>query len=506
MRRILGIALLMAATSAVFLLGTGAGGGGDYKVRAVFDNAVSVIQGEDVKVAGVVVGSIDDVEVTADNKAAVILKIDDPGFQDFRRDAECTIRPQSLIGEKFVECSLTQPRPQNAQLPPKLEQIQRGSAKGQYLLPVANTSTPVDIDLLNNVMRLPERQRLRIILNEFGTAVAGNGQDLKGAIRRANPALRETDKVLDILASQNRVLADLAKNSDTVMQPLSRERAQVSRFIDKAGSVAQATAERRAALEDNLRTLPKFLAELTPTARQLQSFADQAGPVFSDLRPIAPDVSRMIEALGPFSKAGIPALESLGDAAQVGTPAMKALTPIAQNLQDFSKVSAPVASNLAKLTTSLADTGGIERAMDYLFYQVAAINGFDSFGHYLRAGLLVNLCVNYATQPTSGCSSNFAGAAASRNAPPATAASLKKLFANDTTEARTAAPDGVKAETNDKGKINLPDSLLPGDPSKKAAPGQTPQAQPNVTETPSGQQGAQADPSTGLLDYLFGGG
>ncbi len=30
--------------------------------------------------------------------------------------------------------------------------------------------------------------------------------------------------------------------------------------------------------------------------------------------------------------------------------------------------------------------------MDYLFYQVAAINGFDSFGHYLRAGLIVNQC------------------------------------------------------------------------------------------------------------------
>ena len=36
--------------------------------------------------------------------------------------------------------------------------------------------------------------------------------------------------------------------------------------------------------------------------------------------------------------------------------------------------------------------------MDYVFYQVAAINGFDSFGHYLRAGLIVNQCSNYATR------------------------------------------------------------------------------------------------------------
>ena len=38
------------------------------------------------------------------------MKIDDPGFQDFRSDASCLIRPQSLIGEKFVDCRPTLPR------------------------------------------------------------------------------------------------------------------------------------------------------------------------------------------------------------------------------------------------------------------------------------------------------------------------------------------------------------------------------------------------------------
>ena len=44
--------------------------------------------------------------------------------------------------------------------------------------------------------------------------------------------------------------------------------------------------------------------------------------------------------------------------------------------------------------------------MDYVFYQVAAINGFDSFGHYLRAGLIVNTCSTYATDPAPGCTAN----------------------------------------------------------------------------------------------------
>ena len=73
-------------------------------MRAIFDNAGFVIPGEDVKVAGVKVGTIDAVEVTDGLQAAVVLDITDEGYQDFREDAECIVRPQSLIGERFVEC------------------------------------------------------------------------------------------------------------------------------------------------------------------------------------------------------------------------------------------------------------------------------------------------------------------------------------------------------------------------------------------------------------------
>jgi len=114
MRRPLLIALGAVGVIAALVVGVGAGGGddgGDYKVRAIFNNAAFAIPGQDVMIAGAKVGTIDALEVTDDLKAAVILKIDDPGFQDFRKDAECQIRLQSVIGEKLVECQPTQPRP-----------------------------------------------------------------------------------------------------------------------------------------------------------------------------------------------------------------------------------------------------------------------------------------------------------------------------------------------------------------------------------------------------------
>ena len=117
-----------------------------YQVRAIFDNAGFAQPGMDVKVAGVVVGAIESVEVTEDFKAAVVLDITEPGYQDFRRDATCIVRPQSLIGEKFVECD---PGTANS---PELAKIDDGDGKGQHLLPLARTSSPVDLDLINDTI------------------------------------------------------------------------------------------------------------------------------------------------------------------------------------------------------------------------------------------------------------------------------------------------------------------------------------------------------------------
>jgi hypothetical protein len=122
-----------------------------------------------------------------------------------------------------VECTPTQARAAGEKPPPALSKIEDGPGKGQYLLPVTNTQQTVDIDLIGDVMRQPERERLSLILNELGTGLAGRGRDLNEVIRRADPALQQTDRVLRILARQNRVLNELAVNSDTVL-PLARER------------------------------------------------------------------------------------------------------------------------------------------------------------------------------------------------------------------------------------------------------------------------------------------
>jgi virulence factor Mce-like protein len=372
-----------------------------YFVRAIFDNASTLVAGEDVKVAGVPVGVISDLDVTGDKKAAVTLRIDDTDFTPWKTDASCKIGSQGLIGEKFVDCE-----PGSTQAQP-LPEIQNGDGEGERFLPVENTSSPVDLDLIGDIMRLPYRQRFAILLSEFGTGLAGRGGDLNEVIHRANPALRETDEVLKILADQNRTLARLAENSDRVLGPLARERESFADFIVQANRTGEASAERRDDLRESIRLLPAFLRELRPLMADLEDFTDQGTPLLTDLNAAAPALGRLIRAQGTLSDASRDAFPSLGDALERGRPALIDARPLIRDLGRLGRQAAPVSVNLDELTKSLNETGGVERLNDLLYYLALVSNGFDGLGHYLRAGLVTNVCSTYALEQSSTCRSTF---------------------------------------------------------------------------------------------------
>jgi ABC-type transporter Mla subunit MlaD len=498
MTRVAAVVLLIAAAAAFAVVVLGAGEENeDYKVRAIFENAGFVIPGEDVKVAGVRVGSIASIDVTDDNKAAVVLDIEDPGYQDFRDDASCIVRPQSLIGERFVECTLTEARSPGEEEAPPLEQIEEGDGEGEYLLPVERNAKAVDIDLLNNIMRQPVRERLSIILSDLGIGVAGRGEDLGVVIRRADPALKEIDEVLRILAQQNEVIADLARDSDTILEPLARERVHVGGAIEHAGEVARATAERGDALQADIELLPPFLRELRPTMVRLGALSNEMTPVLTDLGAVAPDINRMVIQLGPFSNAAIPAFESLGEMTETGTPAVRAALPVAKDTRQLAAAVKPLGANLRRLLESFQSTDGIERAMDYIFYQVAAINGFDSFGHYLRAALLVNQCSTYATTVRFGCSANFSQSASASAA--SFTASEDPILRR--TELALARALGLKAPKSPERKPERTRDRAAADQEVEAEP----EATPTPAPTPAPQAPTEEERTETLLDYLFGG-
>jgi phospholipid/cholesterol/gamma-HCH transport system substrate-binding protein len=423
MRRVLATIAIVVACVGLVLAGTGGSdGGGTYEVRAIFDNGGFIVPGEDVRVAGANVGSVESIDVTdkdetasleggphaVPGKAVVVMKITEPGFQDFRNDASCLIRPQSLIGEKYVDCQVTQARAPGSSPPPQLKQVPDGEpGAGQYLLPVENNGKAVDTDLINNIQRLPFAERFRLILNDLGASLAARGPDLAAVVRRANPALRQFDRVLAILAAQNQALAKLQSDSDTVLEPLARERASVVGFIDTAGETAEASAERRADIERGLQKFPRTLQELRLTMRDLGGFSREATPVFANFGKAAPSLTVASKQLPAFATATNISLRSLGDAAEEAGPLLVEADPTIRNLTNLAKTGSRPLTNLGRLLKSLRKTKGFERLMDFIYNNTGWANGFDQYGHLLRENFLATNCIDYATAQAGECQANW---------------------------------------------------------------------------------------------------
>ena len=103
--------------------------------------------------------------------ALVTVKVAGP-LSEFRADATCSSQPQSLIAEYFLDC---QPGQSKKVLP------------DDGTVPVEQTTTTVQNDLVQATLREPFRERLALIINEFGTALAGNPENLNAAIRARRP-------------------------------------------------------------------------------------------------------------------------------------------------------------------------------------------------------------------------------------------------------------------------------------------------------------------------------
>ena len=403
MRRILASLMVVAGLGGFALL-TGAAKeeevGTDEKpiYWVQLDNAFGLVQGADFKLSGVRAGKITELRlqrVGDTYKALVGVQLTAPRIQRLRTDVTCESKPQSLIGEYFIDCN---PGRNQAVLAP-------GST-----VPVERTFSTIPTDLVNNVLRLPQRERLRIILNELGTGVAARGEELNAVIRRAVPALRATDQLLKLLADENQTLVELTVNADRVVGILAANRSQLSRFIREARDTSAATADRRVAFRQQFQELPVFLRQLRPTMVELGRVADAQIPALRDLDAASPNLKRFLNDLVPFAEASRPSLKSLGQTANTGRATIPPALETVRLLGRFSENTPELAQNLEIVLEDLYDRdrsvesdprspngegfNGFEAILQYTFWQSQAINIFDRNGYILKVAV-------YAHEPCS---------------------------------------------------------------------------------------------------------
>ena len=512
MRRLLAsaAAVLIAVAGTVAAVGAADADTAEYTI--VFDSASGLVEGADFRVGGVAVGSIDSFDVRKGPRAAVKVKVFDSSFGSLRDDAACRIAQQSLIGEYYIEC---EPGTTGAVL------------EAGATIPVANTFSPVQFDLVQNVMRRPYRERLSIILTQLGAGFAARGEDVNETIRRSIPALTETNRVLKILGDNRRTLRRLAADSGRVLKVLGRRRADAGRFIVQGRRLASTTAERRDALAATFRNFPGFLSELTPTMAQLQSASQQLTPALADLRAAAPSATRLLKTLPTFARASEPAIKTLGDASKIGRAAAKEAASTVEALRELGLRSPEPANNLELVLKDLnnrdkavdkdpdspggAGYTGLEALLQYVYDQSLGINIFDARGYILKLSALANECDSYTTaeqakadpERTARCSQalgpNQPGITTPDPSPPASPADQGRR-ARERTDPSLATPTPTATPAP---------SSKPSDPVAPAGPELPKPLQDLLDRLPGPLQGPQVGPakplpSQDLLDFLMG--
>ena len=404
MKRVLLSGALILAAGVFVFLSTGASRGtaaGTYKIE--FQNAFGLVTGADFKVAGVPAGTIKAISLDQKSLNAIVtIQVTRSGFGQFHQDASCASRPESLIGEYFVDCNPGSSGPV----------LKAGST-----IPVSHTQSTIPADLLQDTMRLPYRQRFTLIVNELGAAAAGRSGDIQAALHRAVPALDQTDNLLNLLANDSTTLQALTKDSNSVITALADNSKNVDRFISEAGQTASDTATQQANLRGSLQRLPGLLEQLKPTIAQLGTTVTTNEPVLQNLNQASGQLDRLLADVPAFSKSAQPAIKSLGQASVTGKAAVTAATPTVKDLNAFAKPTPELAGNLAIVLHDLDDPSraverdprspggngftGLQALLGYAFNQALAINTYGPEGHVLAVDAFVNpMCTPYATPAT----------------------------------------------------------------------------------------------------------
>ena len=162
-------------------------------------------------------------------------------------------------------------------------------------------------DLVNDILRRPTRERLRLFVASLGTGLAGRPADIQAVLRRSWPgAARDAQDAAHPRATRTARSSSSSPTRTPSSPGWSRAKRDVTRFIRESRGAAETAASRRAELREGAPAARAFLAELRPTMAELSELARQGTPLAVELQRAAPDATTMLRRLGPFAEAPAP--------------------------------------------------------------------------------------------------------------------------------------------------------------------------------------------------------
>ena len=285
---------LAALTFAILFLAYLLFSAGDpYRVTITLDNASQLVKGNQVKVGGVPVGTVSELELGDDAQAKVELDITDEELTPLHRGSSVEVRSTSLSGiaNRYVALK---PGPNDEQ------KIESGGT-----IPATDAQSEVDLDAVLNTLTPDALKDLQAAVRGLGDSVDGRGKELAAAIRALNPALSQTAATAREIVRDEPRFAKFLVDSARVVESVASRSGELDRLVPATGATLSAIASRTAEFDDSLRLLPPTLREANTTLVNLRALVTDVRPAVREARPVAPLLTETLTRLRPVARSGV---------------------------------------------------------------------------------------------------------------------------------------------------------------------------------------------------------
>lgn len=356
-----------------------------YRVSAVVATTNQLKQGAPVRVAGVQVGKVVELQGGPGDQATIVMELRDEG-RPVHRDATLKIRPRLFLeGGYYVD-------------------LKPGSPSGPELedgatIPRSQTSTPVSFGQVLSALDADLRRAFTDGIGELATAFDEGGAEGFGlAARPLGDVLEDGAVVAEAARGQRRGdVPALVRDAGRITAALSSRTTELQRLVTGLRDTTATLAGRDAELRETFREVDATVGEAPEALRAVDRVLPPARRFVRALRPslrrspaVLDDLNAgLVQALGLLGPQELPRLLTLLD------PSIRRLPALAPRLTTLLGLVRPVTDCVeqqvlpvlnAKLDDDHLSTGTAvwQELVHGLVGFAGAASGFDGDGHYAR--------------------------------------------------------------------------------------------------------------------------
>lgn len=244
--------------------------GATKRYAAEFVDATGVNPGDDIRIAGVKVGTVEKVEALGADRAKVEFTVNADTDVDVATKA--TIKYRNLIGQRYI--SLSQPDGASQRL------------RENATIPVARTAPALDLTVLFNgfkpLFEALSPDDINKLSFEIVQVFQGEGGTLEGL-------LGSTATITQTLATRDKVIGDLITNLDFVLGRIADRDTQLSRLITSFRQLVGGLKDDREAILSSLDSISELSVQ---TAALVSDVKDPFVKDIKELRTVAGTLNR----------------------------------------------------------------------------------------------------------------------------------------------------------------------------------------------------------------------